>query len=187
MNKQTINIHRMSAPRQSTINKVCVALTELTEKVAPEKPTKDLREIFVTFCKRYHINQNLWYSLKELGYVSKDKSNWSLKIKRQEINKTMATTIIDSYNKRAKYYSDKAAQKEQSKPIQPIVEQKIEEKVEEKKEMFILIKQEDMLKYADHVFVSVNDIKNHKVEGSYHVVKVIGKLNVIPTAHLKLD
>ena len=188
----------MSAPRQTTINKVCVALTELTEKVSPEKPTKDLREMFITFCKRYNINKNLWYSLKELGYISGEKSAWYLKIKRQEINKTMATTIIDSYNKRAKYYTEKAAQKASDNPttineVEVKKEQKKrkkqeqEQKQEDKQEMFMLIRQEDMLKFADVVFASVNDVKNHKVEGSYHVVKVIGKLNVIPTAHLKLD
>lgn len=95
----------------------------------------------------------------------------------------MATTIIDSHNKRAKFYADKAVKKETNNPP-PI---KKEETAEQKQEMFILIKQEDMVKFADHVFTSIDDVKKHKAEGSYHVVKVIGSLNVIPTAHLKLD
>jgi|APGre2960657373_1045057.scaffolds.fasta_scaffold15822_5 hypothetical protein len=193
MNTQTSNTKRIRAIRKATINKLCVALTEMTERLPTEKPIKDLYETFKVYCKRYNTNKNLWYSLKELGYITKsDNRGWCFKIKRQEINRTMATTIIENYNKKCKEYEDLRKQKanQPTKEIAQDVKPKAES-VESKEESYLIVSKDfyDKLIASGDKYVakSLDEIKNHKKEGDYYILKSVGKLKVVPTAYLEMD
>jgi hypothetical protein len=200
MNTQASNTKKIRAIRKATINKLCVALTEMTESLPTEKPIKDLYETFKVYCKRYNTNKNLWYSLKELGYITKpDNRGWRFKIKRQEINRTMATSIIENYNRKCKEYEDlrkvKAFQptQEANQPTKEIV-QKVAPKaksVESKEESYLIVSKDfyDKLNASGEKYVakSLDEIKNHKKEGDYYILKAVGKLKVVPTAYLEMD
>jgi hypothetical protein len=193
MNIQASNTKRIRAIRKATINKLCVALTEMTESLPTEKPIKDLYETFKVYCKRYNTNKNLWYSLKELGYITKsDNRGWCFKIKRQEINRTMATTIIENYNKKCKEYEDLRKQKV-TQPIKEIAQdvKPKAESVESKEESYLIVSKDfyDKLNASGDKYVakSLDEIKNHKKEGDYYILKAVGKLKVVPTAYLEMD
>jgi hypothetical protein len=193
MNTQASNTKRIRAIRKATINKLCVALTEMTESLPTEKPIKDLYETFKVYCKRYNTNKNLWYSLKELGYITKsDNRGWCFKIKRQEINRTMATTIIENYNKKCKEYEDLRKQKV-TQPIKEIAQdvKPKAESVESKEESYLIVSKDfyDKLNASGDKYVakSLDEIKNHKKEGDYYILKAVGKLKVVPTAYLEMD
>jgi hypothetical protein len=193
MNTQASNTKRIRAIRKATINKLCVALTEMTERLPTEKPIKDLYETFKVYCKRYNTNKNLWYSLKELGYITKsDNRGWCFKIKRQEINRTMATTIIENYNKKCKEYEDLRKQKV-TQPIKEIAQdvKPKAESVESKEESYLIVSKDfyDKLNASGDKYVakSLDEIKNYKNEGDYYILKAVGKLKVVPTAYLEMD
>lgn len=189
MNTQTLN-NKRSAIRTTTVNKLCVALTEMTEKLQADKPIKDLYETFVVYCKRYNTNKNLWYSMKELGYITKsDNKGWCFKIKRQEINRTMATLIIETYNKKCKEYED--LRKQKSKEPKPQEAQPKSDAVQENKESYLIVSKDFYEKLiaqeGKYVAHSLDEIKNHKKEGEYFVLKAVGRLKVVPTAYLEMD
>ena len=192
MNTQTSNRKRIRQVRQSTINKLCVALTEMSEKLPSEKPMRNFQQTFTAYCKRYNTNKNLWYSMKELGYIAKsDNKGWVFKVKRHEINKTMAALIIETYNKKAQEYKD--LRKEKFKEPMPIF-QDAEPKaigVESKQESYVIVSKDfyDKLIASGDKYVakSLDEIKNHKKEGDYYILKSVGKLKVVPTAYLEMD
>lgn len=192
MNTQAFKTKRNRAIRQSTINKLCIALTEMSEKLPSDKPMRNFQQTFTAYCKRYNTNKNLWYSMKELGYIAKsDKKGWVFKVKRHEINKTMASLIIETYNKKSQEYKD--LRKEMRKePIELFPNNEANKaNIEEKKESYLIISKDfyEKLLAQDEKYVvhSLDEIKNHKKEGDYFVLKAVGKLKVVPTAYLEMD
>jgi len=130
--------------------------------------------------------------MKELGYIVKtDNKGWSMKIKRQEISKTIAVNIIEAYNKKCKEYEDLRKQKvNQPSEIAKEVKPK-EESVETKEETYLIVSKDffDKLVASGDKYVAktLDEIKNHKKEGDYQILKAVGRLKVVPTAHLEMD
>ena len=130
--------------------------------------------------------------MKELGYITKSyKKGWVFKVKRHEINKTMAALIIETYNKKVQEYKD--LRKEKFKEPMPIF-QDAEPKaigVESKQESYVIVSKDfyDKLIASGDKYVakSLDEIKNHKKEGDYYILKSVGKLKVVPTAYLEMD
>ena len=181
--------------RQTTINKLCVALTELSTKIKTDRANTNLRETFNAYCKRYKINYNLWYSLIRLGHIEKAENGkgFKFKIKRHEINLSMANAIISDNNDRQNEYrqSLKNLLGKKEKPIDntPESQEPSESKEENEKEneLYIVFDHNHRFSRNSTVFDSLEEVKKIQCVGSYHVFKLVGSLNVVAQATLHTD
>jgi len=183
MNTQKVTNHTKYGVRQTTINKLCVALTELTTKIEPDKPCNNLYDTFVAYCKRYKISKNLYYTMKSLGYIKGDRNAQVLKINRQEVNQTIAKIIINAYNE--KTYTKLKERKSKSPTKNVLIDKDEQQKTESG--MFIVISEEKFKEYIERVgLMTLEDCKKHNQVGKYKVLKIFGELDVKPTTSLKL-
>ena len=186
MNTAIANYKRQHYVREATINKLCVALTELTTKVS-DQPNKDLRKTFVTYCKRYKINNNLWHSLKGLGYLTKEKDGWRLKVNRHEINKNMARTIIEDYNVKTRNLKLTAVnpvteESNLTEEIAPVTSKlPVKKKV---KDVYVLL--DKMAFDTSTKFYSIDEIKEMNIPKSSVIVKLVGDIEVVVTKKFNL-
>lgn len=206
MNTQTIKRKPNTNIRQSTINKLCVTLADFSECFPNGTPDKKLRETFYSYCKRYKVNTNLWFSLKKLGYVAQDKSGWVLKMKRSEVNKNLANTIIENYNQYVKTIKSKTDNEQPLQIEEPIrnpmsvleiakqrkndIEKAVNEAVKNDKNGTFVVYELDefnaMISDGKEKFDTLEKAKcSLKKLGSFVIVKVVANCDVEPVVVMK--
>jgi len=191
MNTQQATKRTNYGVRQTTINKLCVALTELTSKVKADKPYKNLYDVFKAYSKRYKINRGLWYTMKNLGYISEDAKGSYIKVNRHEINQTMARLIISTFNEKAKERKGlrkaKSAKEEMPKQEETSKQEEPKDKEEKEKEVYLVFDHNHRFSQGSSVFNSLEEVQKIQNVGTYNVFKLVGALNVVAHATLHTD